>query len=340
MKILVTGTDGYIGVHLAQVLMARGHQVVGLDTGFYRDGILYPLPERLPETLNIDVRKVEDRHLEGVDAVAHLAELSNDPLGEFSPGITYDINHGGSLRLAQAAKRMGVTRFVYASSCSVYGQGVSDVVDEKSSVNPQTAYAECKVKVESALAEMADDNFTPTYMRNATAFGASPRQRFDIVLNNLSAHAATSGAIKMTSDGTPWRPIVHVVDICEAVACALEAPRQDVHDQVFNVGDNRQNYRVKEIAEFVAAAFPGCSLEFGKNDADNRSYKVNFDKIHSVLPKFRCRTDAAAGAKEMRDMFQRIGFSKDHFAFRAFTRLSQLKHLVGSKSINSEFYWN
>lgn len=339
MRVLVTGTDGYIGVHMAQILMAQGHQVIGLDTGYYREGALYPLPEHLPETWNIDIRKVEERHLEGIEAVVHLAELSNDPLGQFNPGITFEINHQGSLRLAEAARKKGVKRFVYASSCSVYGQGVSETVDETSAVNPQTAYAECKVKVEADLSKMAGDSFTPTFMRNATAFGISPRQRFDIVLNNLCAWAATLGEIKMTSDGTPWRPLVHVGDICGAVACALEAPREVVHNQVFNVGDNKQNYRVREIAEIVAGVFPGCKLEFGKNDADTRSYKVNFDKIHRLLPAFRCKTNAEAGAREFKAIFDRIGFNKGHFENRAFTRLSQLKNLVAGGSIDDKFFW-
>ncbi len=339
MRILVTGTDGYIGVHLAQVLMQRGHSVVGLDTGYYRDGILYPLPERLPETLNLDIRRVEERHVQGFDAVAHLAELSNDPLGEFNPGITYQINHGGSLRLAAAAKKQGVTRFVYASSCSVYGQGLSDIVDETSPVNPLTAYAECKVRVEADLGQMADELFSPTFLRNATAFGASPHQRFDVVLNNLCGWAATAGAIKMTSDGTPWRPLVHVIDMCEAVACALEAPRAAVHNQIFNVGENHQNYRVREVAEIVARVFPGCALQFGDNGGDTRSYRVNFDKIHAHLPNFRCRTDAESGAREIKAMFERIGFTQTDFEFRAFTRLSQLKYLVQRGLLDSDFYW-
>jgi nucleoside-diphosphate-sugar epimerase len=241
--------------------------------------------------------------------------------------------------LATKCKEVGITRFVYTSSCSVYGVASSEHVAETSPTNPQTAYANCKVLVERDVSTLADDDFSPTFLRNATAFGASPRMRFDIVLNNLAGLAWTTKEIKMTSDGTPWRPLVHVLDICDAVACALEAPRELVHNQVFNVGDNAQNYRVREVAEIVAEAFPGCQLSFGANTADNRSYRVNFDKITSRLPGFRCRRDARAGAKELRSLFERIQMTRETFEFRAFTRLKQLEHLLGTGQIDGSFYW-
>jgi nucleoside-diphosphate-sugar epimerase len=236
-------------------------------------------------------------------------------------------------------KEAGIERFVYTSSCSVYGVASSDNVTETSTTNPQTAYAECKVLVERDVSALADKNFSPTFLRNATAFGASPRMRFDIVLNNLAGLAWTTKEIKMISDGTPWRPLVHVLDICDAVACALDAPREIVHNQVFNVGDNGQNYRVREIAEIVADVFPGCRLSFGANPADNRSYRVNFDKINSRLPGFHCRRDARVGAQELRSVFEKIQMTRETFEFRAFTRLKQLEHLLRTSQIDDSLHW-
>jgi nucleoside-diphosphate-sugar epimerase len=212
-------------------------------------------------------------------------------------------------------------------------------VNEESATNPQTAYAECKVLVERDLGALADANFCPTFLRNATAFGASPRMRFDIVLNNLAGLAWTTREIKMTSDGTPWRPLVHVLDICEAVRCALAAPEKMVHNQIFNVGDNAQNYRVREIAEIVARVFPGCQLSFGPSGGDNRSYRVSFDKIRDRLPGFRCRHDAQSGAQELRGVFEKIGMTKETFEYRAYTRLKQLRHLLNAGQIDDRFFW-
>ena len=261
MKVLVTGVEGYLGVLLAAVLMERGHEVVGLDTGFYRDGWLYNTDmARFVSCINMDIRHITEETLQGYDAVVHLAELSNDPLGQLRPKITYDINHMGTVTLVNKCKLVGIERFVYTSSCSVYGVGAESYQTEASAPHPQTAYAKCKVLVERDLAAMADDDFSPTFLRNATAYGPSPRMRFDLVLNNLAALAWTTGEIKMTSDGTPWRPLVHVLDICEAIACTLEAPREVIHNEIFNVGDTRENYQVKEIAQIVAETFPGCQL--------------------------------------------------------------------------------
>jgi nucleoside-diphosphate-sugar epimerase len=339
MKVLVTGTDGYIGVLLAPLLAERGHDVTGLDTGFYRDGWLYAGTPTRTTHIRKDVRQITVEDVSGYDAVVHLAELSNDPLGERDPAITFGINHRASVELARTCKSAGVSRFVYTSSCSVYGAGSDDWKSEHSTPNPQTAYARCKMLVERDLLAMADDDFTPTCLRNATAFGPSPRMRFDIVLNNLAGLAWTSHEIKMTSDGTPWRPLVHVLDICEAIACVLEAPRDKTHAQIFNVGDTAQNYRVREIAEIVADAFPGCRLTFGKSDGDNRSYRVSFDKIHTLLPAFRCRRDAARGAQELHDVFSSIGMSRDTFEFRAYTRLKQLDHLVATRKVDDNLFW-
>jgi nucleoside-diphosphate-sugar epimerase len=339
MNILITGTDGYIGVRMAPYLRARGHQVTGLDTGFYKDGWLYHVDSDAPATLNKDLRRTEEKDFHGFDAVVHLAELSNDPLGQLNPGITKKINHEGSIHLARLAKKAGVKRFVYASSCSVYGIGTDAFVTEESPVNPLTAYAQCKAAVEKDLAGLLDKGFTTTCLRNATAYGASPRMRFDIVLNNLSALAWTLKRIAMTSDGTPWRPLVHVLDICEAVACVLEAPAEAVHGEIFNVGDSDHNYRVREIAEFVAKAQPGCELSFGKSDPDNRSYRVSFAKIRKHMPAFKCNWDAAKGAAELHAAFERIQMSDETFKFRAFTRLKQLEYLVKTGQIDNEFFW-
>jgi len=339
MKILVTGTDGYLGSLLAPELMERGHEVVGVDTGYYREGWLYHGVDATPRTLLKDLRRLTADDLRGFDAVVHMAELSNDPTGALSPTITYEINHQGSVHLAELARAAGIERFVYMSSCSVYGVAEQDMVDETSKVNPQTAYAECKTLVERDVGAMAADDFSPTFLRNATAYGASPRMRFDIVLNNLAGFAHTTREIKMLSDGTPWRPLAHALDIAKAVRCAVEAPREAVHGEVFNVGDTRHNYQVRQLAEIVADTFPGCSLSFGDQGSDNRSYRVNFDKIASQLPGFACEWDAVKGAAQLRAVFERIGLTKEMFESRDFTRLKMLEHLLRSGQIDEHFFW-
>ena len=339
MKILVTGTEGYLGCLLAPLLIEKGHEVIGVDTGYYKVGWLYNGTQATAKTLNKDIRHISLEDLQGVEAIVHMAELSNDPTGQLSPNITYDINHVGSVRLAKLAKQAGVRRFVYMSSCSVYGVATEGDVTEESPVNPQTAYAECKTMVERDVKPLASDDFSPTFMRNATAFGASPRMRFDIVLNNLSGLAWTTKEIKMTSDGTPWRPLVHALDIAKAIICTLEAPRDIIHNQIFNVGDTANNYRVKEIAEFVAEAFPGCKLSFGNSGSDNRSYRVSFEKINTILPGFKCDWDAGLGAKQLFDVFNQIDMTEDVFFSRGFTRLKQLEYLIRTQQIDKDFFW-
>ncbi|MGO8919065.1 MAG: NAD-dependent epimerase/dehydratase family protein [Stellaceae bacterium] len=339
MKVLITGADGYIGAVLGPYLAERGHEVSGLDCGFYRNGWLYDDGRGRPPVASEDIRRVDAADVVDFDAVVHLAELSNDPLGEHDQRLTYDINHRGSVELARTCRAAGVRRFIYTSSCSVYGAGSGEIKSEASAPNPQTAYARCKVLVERDVQALADEHFSPVFLRNSTAFGASPRMRFDIVLNNLAGHAWTSGEIKMTSDGTPWRPLVHVNDICEAVRGALEAPREAVHNQVFNVGSDEQNYRIRDIAEIVAAVFPGCVVTYGPPSADNRSYRVSFAKIHRHLPGFSCRWTAERGARELRDIFEQIGMSKETFNHRAYTRLQQLKYLVATRQIDQDFYF-
>ncbi len=338
MKLLVTGTEGYIGCTLAPYLAQRGHSVTGIDTGYYKYGWLYNGVDLTVHTVAKDIRQLTEQDLYGFDAVVHLAELSNDPLGELIPAVTYLVNHQGTTRLAELAKKAGVSRFVYMSSCSVYGVAEGEV-DETSPVNPQTAYAECKALVERDLALMADDAFSPTFLRNATAYGASPRMRFDIVLNNLAGLAWTTGVIAMTSDGSPWRPLVHILDISQAIACALEAPRESVHNQVFNVGSSAQNYQVHEIATTIGRVFEGCQVTFGERSGDNRSYKVNFDKISTQLPGFSCQWNATSGAAQLREVFERINLDTATFTGRGHTRLKQLEYLMHTKQLDADLFW-
>ena len=340
MKILVTGTEGYLGSLLVPQLLTRGHDVTGVDVGYYKAGYLYNARGDQPKTLVKDIRHLSPEDMAGHDAVVHMAELSNDPTGELSPHITYDINHKGSVRLARLAKEAGVRRFIYMSSCSVYGVADGDVpVSEDTPTNPQTAYAVCKTLCERDILPLADSGFSPIFFRNSTAFGASPRQRFDLVVNNLSGLAWTTREIKMTSDGTPWRPLIHGLDIGKAICCALEAPTEAVHGQIFNIGSNLQNYRVREVAEIVAGCFPGCTTTFGTQGADNRSYRVSFDKLAQHLPGFSCDWDVAQGARQFRELFQQIGFTREDFEFRPYTRLKQLQYLIRNGQIDSDFFW-
>jgi nucleoside-diphosphate-sugar epimerase len=340
MRVLVTGIDGYIGAVLGPKLVERGFEVVGIDCGFYRDGWFYNDHSPRPLTFTKDVRRITAKDVQGFEAVIHLAELSNDPLGELSERITYEINHVGSIALARACKEAGVPRFVYTSSCSVYGAAEDRTErDEQSVPNPQTAYAKCKVLVERDVGALADTDFSPVFLRNATAFGASPRMRFDIVLNNLAGFAWTTKEIRLTSDGTPWRPLVHVDDICQAIILALEAPREAVHNEILNVGDDRQNYRIREIATIVGQVFDGSVTTFGQPSGDNRSYRTSFRKIHRHLPEFRCRWPAALGAHQLRQVFSQIKMTREVFFFRGFTRLEQLKHLIATGQIDTKFHW-
>jgi nucleoside-diphosphate-sugar epimerase len=339
MKVLFTGADGYIGAVLGPRLLERGHEVVGVDTGFYRRGWLFEDGRTRPSVISRDVRHVIIDDLRGIDAVVHLAELSNDPLGENDPEVTVEINHRGTVAFARACKAAGVSRFVYSSSCSIYGADGGDVKTEDAQVDPQTVYARCKVLNEVEILRLMDSRFTPVFLRNATAFGASPRQRFDLVLNNLAAWAYTAREIRMTSDGSPWRPIVHVDDICEAILCALTAPQEAVAGEAFNVGDDNHNYRIRDIAEIVSATFPGCRTSFGLNGGDNRSYRVSFAKIRAHMPAFKCRWTPARGAAELLAIFQRIGLDLATFQATPFTRLAELKHLQGTRQVDEHLFW-
>ena len=342
MKVFVTGVNGYIGTMLAPYLMQRNLEVVGLDTGYYRDGWLYSDDKLLastPLTINKDLRNIVKQDLAGFDAVVHLAELSNDPLGQNNPAVTHKINHRGSVAIAEMARELGIRRFVYASSCSVYGAGTGEFLDETTAPNPQTAYAECKVLVERDVGKLAGTDFCPVFLRNATAYGPSPRMRFDIVINDLCALAWTTRKIVMTSDGSPWRPVAHVLDICEAVYRSLIAPEDAVRGKIFNVGQNSDNYRVRELAQIVADEFPGCEVTVGPAGKDNRSYRVNFDRIHRELPGFKCSFTPRDGARQLRELFERIKMPEETYKFRAFTRLKQLSYLQATNQIDDEFYW-
>lgn len=339
LRVLITGADGYIGSVLAPLLIARGHDVAGLDTGYFRDASLGASTDPAFPTLDKDLRRVTRDDMAGFDAVVHLAGLSNDALGQISRRVTYDVNHTGSVRLASLARDAGVPRFVYSSSCSVYGRSDRDVVDEQSPTDPQTDYAVCKVLDEREITDLATGAFSPTFLRNATAYGASPRMRFDLVVNDLAAAARTTGRIAMRSDGTPWRPIVHVLDICEAFAATLEAPRERIHNQVINVGRNDDNHQIRDIATCLAEVFPGCATSFGAADPDQRSYRVNFDRIGTVLPGFRCRWSLRPGAEQLRDFYEQVSLTAETYGFRAFTRQRQLRYLLDTGQIDEDFYW-
>lgn len=323
MRVLLTGHQGYLGSVMAPVLAAAGHEVTGLDSGLFAGCVLGPAPGDPPGHA-VDLRDVTPEVLAGVDAVVHLAALSNDPLGALAPELTYDINHRAAVRLARLARDAGVRRFLYASTCSVYGASGSDLVDEDAPLRPVTPYADSKVRVENDLLKLADGDFSPVFLRNATAFGFSPRLRADIVLNNLVGHALLSGEVRVLSDGTPWRPLVHAADIANAFALALTAPRDAVHARAFNVGTEENNVTVAEIAAEVAEAVPGSKVVItGETGADPRSYRVDFSRIRDALPGYRAMWTVKAGAVELVEAYGRFGLTEDGFR-RHFTRLAWL----------------
>jgi len=324
MRVLLTGHQGYLGTVMAPVLADAGHEVIGLDSGLFADCVLGPAPDDPPGHA-VDLRDVTADMLAGVHAVVHLAALSNDPLGSLAPQLTYDINHHASVRLARLARDAGVRRFLYASTCSVYGaSGADGLVDEDAPLRPVTPYAESKVRVEDDLLALADGDFSPVFLRNATAFGFSPRLRADIVLNNLVGHAQVSGEVRVLSDGTPWRPLVHALDIAEAFALALVAPRDAVHATALNVGTEQNNLTVAQIAAEVVEAVPGSRLVItGEAGADPRSYRVNFGRIRAALPGYHARWMVKAGAVELAAAYQQYGLTRHDFE-RRFTRLARL----------------
>ena len=329
MRVLVTGQHGYIGSVCGPLIADAGHEVVGLDSLLYRGCDLASAPARPIDMLAEDVRDVGPEQLAGFDAVVHLAALSNDPLGDFSPELTREINFGATVSLAEAAREAGVRRFVFASSCSMYGTSSDEAVDESAPLKPLTAYAESKVRSEEALADLAGPDFAPVSMRNATAYGVSPRLRVDLVLNNLVGWAFTTGKVKIMSDGTPWRPLIHVEDISRAALAALEAPEDVIRGEAFNVGRNDENYQVRELGDIVEKTIDGSEVEYaGSGDPDPRSYRVSFDKLERAFPDLGLRWTARAGAAELAEAYRTAGLTLEEFEGDRFTRLKRLRLLL------------
>jgi nucleoside-diphosphate-sugar epimerase len=341
MRVLLTGHHGYVGSVMAPMLIQAGHEVVGVDTFLYEGSTFGPEVKTSGLTeIRKDVRDLDIRDLDGIEAIIHLAALSNDPLSDINPELTYDINHRASVHLAQMAKNVGIERFIFASSCSNYGAGGDDFMDETSEVNPITAYGKSKVLVEQDVAKLADDHFSPTYMRSATAYGVSPRLRFDIVVNNLTAWAFTTGRVLLKSDGTPWRPLVHVEDMSRGFIAALHAPREIVHNEAFNVGQTKENYRIRELAEIVAEVVPDSQVDFASDASpDQRNYRVDCSKIASVLPEFQPQWDVRKGAQQLYEAYKRVEIDVNDFEGPRYRRISRIKHLLETGKLDENLRW-
>ncbi len=339
MRLLVTGSHGYIGTVLTPMLKSCGHDVVGLDSDLYKDCTFGEWVSDI-QCIKKDIRDVESSDLEGFDAILHLAGLSNDPLGDLNPELTFEINHKASVHLAELAKKIGIPRFIFSSSCSNYGAAGDNMLTEESQFNPVTPYGISKVRVEQDVSKLADDSFSPTFLRNATAYGVSPRLRFDLVLNNLVAWAYTKGLVYLKSDGSPWRPIVHIADISLAFITVLQAPREKVHNKAFNVGVNSDNYRIREIAEIVKETVPDSRIEFAKNaSADKRNYRVDCSKLPKMLPEFRPEWNVKKGAFELYNTYKQIGLNQEEFEGIKYQRVGHIKHLLSTGKLDKSLRW-
>jgi len=325
---------------MVSVLSKAGHEVVGLDTGFFNGCDFRAAPDEVPE-LVVDLRDVTEEQLKGFDAVAHLGALSNDPLGNINPDLTYDINLHASVRLARAAKAAGVRRFLFSSSCSLYGAGGEGFLDESAAFNPQTPYGESKIRVEQELTSLADGSFSPVYLRNATAYGVSRRLRADIVVNNLVGHAITTGKVLLQSDGSPWRPLVHLRDIIQAFERCLVAPIDVIHDQAFNVGKTTENFRIRDVANAVAEVVPNCEVAFAAGaSADNRDYRVDFTKIETKLPGFKAQWTLRAGIEELYQAYKAGGMTKELWLGPRYYRLPTIRELISQGVLDNNLRRN
>lgn len=340
MKVLITGHDGYIGSVLVPVLKEEGHEILGVDSFFFSNYLMGETISGIQE-IHEDIRDYTIDVFDGIEAVIHLAALSNDPLGEINPELTFEINHKASIRLATLAKAVGVQRFLFASTCSVYGiTAQQELATETTPLDPLSAYAKSKVQVEMDLAGLADDSFSPVYLRNATAYGWSPHYRSDLVLNNLTCWAYTTGEIHMMSDGTPWRPIVHVRDIANAFSAILIAPREVIHNQAFNVGLNTENYQVRALATIVQEGFTGSKVTYNENsNPDQRSYRVDFSKIKKCLPEFKPVWNARLGVEELRAAYEKTCLHREDFTGQKYVRLARLKWLLQEGLLDDKLYW-